>query len=105
VSTYGQGSTRAWRKVRAAVLQRDNYQCQLRDVGCTIQASEVDHTTNVASLGVRRADAIDPNRCRASCADCHRRKSQRERTAASTAASKRRAARRRLPEQEHPGSW
>jgi 5-methylcytosine-specific restriction endonuclease McrA len=101
VSSYGQGSTRAWRRVRAAVLQRDNYRCQLRYAGCTSFADQVDHITNVASLGVRRADAIDPNMCQSTCSYCHRIKSEKERVAA----TQRRTARRRLPEQKHPGSW
>lgn len=37
------GSTRRWRKLRAHVLARDLYRCQLGLVGCTVDATHVDH--------------------------------------------------------------
>jgi 5-methylcytosine-specific restriction endonuclease McrA len=58
------GSTRAWRRVRARVLARDHYQCQLRLDGCTTVAGHVHHT-----LG--RAVGDDPAHLVASCAHCN----------------------------------
>lgn len=41
----GQGSTRAWRKKRARVLERDNHRCQLQYAGyCTGRATTAHHT-------------------------------------------------------------
>jgi len=31
-----------WKKVRQTVLDRDRYGCQIRSVGCTREATEVD---------------------------------------------------------------
>ena len=39
------GSSRAWRRTRAAVLQRDGHRCRLRFDGvCTTRATHVHHT-------------------------------------------------------------
>lgn len=35
--------TRAWRRRRAEVLNRDGHQCVIRGPRCTIHATEVDH--------------------------------------------------------------
>ena len=43
-SAWTNGSTRQWRRVRAAVLARDLGQCQLRLAGCTVTATCVHHT-------------------------------------------------------------
>jgi 5-methylcytosine-specific restriction endonuclease McrA len=43
VSWDGQGSTRAWRRVRALVLERDHHRCQLRGDKCTSYATHVHH--------------------------------------------------------------
>jgi 5-methylcytosine-specific restriction protein A len=78
-NTYGQGSTRAWRKVRVTVLQRDKYQCQLRYTGCAGHATEVDHITNLATTHTARRDAIEPDECQAVCKPCHDVKTAQER--------------------------
>jgi 5-methylcytosine-specific restriction enzyme A len=84
-------ATAAWRKVRAQVLKRDQNRCQIREPGCTIQATQVDKIINVAAGG----DPLDPRNLRAACAHCNARKAQREATVA-------RNAWRRQPE-KHPG--
>lgn len=56
-----------WRRVRAHVLARDNYTCQIRGPRCTHAATHVDHI-------VRRRDGgavLDPANLRASCAACN----------------------------------
>jgi 5-methylcytosine-specific restriction endonuclease McrA len=59
------GSTRAWRKIRAYVLRRDQYRCQLRIAGiCKVRANCVHHLDGKA-LG------DDPARCVASCTPCN----------------------------------
>jgi 5-methylcytosine-specific restriction endonuclease McrA len=58
----------AWRKVRAHVLARDRWRCQIRLEGiCTGQATEVDHLDPVALNGY----SYDLDRLRASCAPCN----------------------------------
>lgn len=99
MTTWGQGSTRGNRKARATALERDNWTCQLRYPGCTGQASIADHIVNIASRGVRRADALDPDDLQAVCPHCHQIKTQRE---AGTGKAKRKA-RTRLPTTPHPG--
>jgi 5-methylcytosine-specific restriction endonuclease McrA len=60
------GSTRAWRKLRAAILERDNEQCQLRIEGvCTGHATHVHHTLGKTVTG------DDPRYLVAACADCN----------------------------------
>ena len=58
------GSTRRWRKIRALVLVRDSFRCQLRLPGCTLLAEHVHHTRGKA-LG------DDPAYLLASCASCN----------------------------------
>lgn len=41
---WANGSTTAWRKLRAAVLERDEYQCRLRLFRCLGRADSVHHT-------------------------------------------------------------
>jgi 5-methylcytosine-specific restriction endonuclease McrA len=41
------GSTRQWRVLRAQILYRDRYECQLRLPGCTGTANTVDHRVPV----------------------------------------------------------
>lgn len=60
------GSTRRWRRVRAAVLQRDQGRCQVQGQGCTGAATTVDHIVP-RSLG--GGDALD--NLRASCQWCN----------------------------------
>ena len=50
-----------WKKLRAAVLQRDAHACQL----CGNDANEVDH--------IGAADNHDPANLRSLCSPCHRR--------------------------------
>lgn len=90
--TTGQGSTRQWRKTRLLVLDRDRYVCQLHYDGCTQHATEVDHRTNIAALGIPRRDATDPDDLQAVCHGCHEIKTRAE-------------ARRRPPRppERHPG--
>ena len=62
----GRGSTRAWRRIRAQVLARDGYVCQLRLPGvCTIHATCVHHTIGKAVSG------DDPRYLVASCQPCN----------------------------------
>jgi hypothetical protein len=56
------GSTRRWRKVRAAVLKRDGYRCRY----CGAEATTVDHVRPVVSGGTDREDNLV-----AACADCN----------------------------------
>lgn len=70
--SWGQGTSWAWRKVRADVLKRDEYVCQLRLVGCYEEATEAHHTQSISAARQLRADAIDPDVCIAVCHHCHR---------------------------------
>ena len=56
------GSSRAWRALRAQVLARDRYTCQ----ECGAPAEHVDHITPVASGGTDH-----PGNLRALCAHCN----------------------------------
>jgi 5-methylcytosine-specific restriction endonuclease McrA len=60
------GSTRAWRKLRAQILERDGGVCQLRLVCDGAPATHVDHI-------VPRIDGGQdtPENCRASCQPCN----------------------------------
>jgi hypothetical protein len=89
------------RSKRNRILNRDGYECQIRDIGCTQLATEVDDITPVAVSGISRADA-DDDMLQAVCHTCHRRKTERERLTALAASNARRAARHRQP-QRHPG--
>lgn len=60
------GSTRAWRKIRTHVLQRDGYRCQLKLQGCTIRADEVHHTV------AREVAGDNPDLLVASCSSCNK---------------------------------
>lgn len=62
--SWAGGSTTAWRKVRAAVLARDAWRCQLQLVGCTEQAVQVHHL-----LGKVHGD--NPAHLVAACAHCN----------------------------------
>jgi len=106
---WGDGGSRAWRRVVAFVLERDDHQCQLRYAGCTGVATQGDHRIHLASLGITRNDpaALDPDNVQAACAHCHNVKSRREQAAAAAKAgrarSEARRARLRLPAEPHPG--
>jgi 5-methylcytosine-specific restriction endonuclease McrA len=83
--------TAAWRKVRAQVLKRDRNRCQLREPGCTVEATQVDHIVNVGAGGA----PLDPKNLQSACPTCNGRKAGREATVA-------RNAWKRTPE-KHPG--
>ncbi len=57
------GSTRKWRRLRAAVLARDGHRC----VRCGAKASEVHHRIAAVHGGKDRIDNLESR-----CADCHR---------------------------------
>lgn len=63
--SWAGGSTSAWRRMRARVLHRDKYLCQLRLPGCTIKATQVHHV-----LG-RSVSGDDPRYLVASCRSCN----------------------------------
>lgn len=58
---------RQWRKVRAEVLERDNYECQIRRRGCAGRADRVDHIVPVDQGGQWYAIS----NLRASCRVCN----------------------------------
>lgn len=63
---WAKGSSRAWRRVRAAVLARDGQVCRVQIPGvCTGHATHVHHT-----LG-RRVTGDDPAYLVASCKACN----------------------------------
>lgn len=63
---WSKGSTTAWRRVRAVVLERDSFKCQLRiPTVCTTAATEVHHTLPRAVAG------DDPRYLLASCRPCN----------------------------------
>jgi 5-methylcytosine-specific restriction endonuclease McrA len=65
-SAWTNGSTRQWRRIRAAVLARDNHICQVRIRGvCTGVATCVHHTLGRAVTG------DDPRFLVASCRSCN----------------------------------
>lgn len=61
---WGKGSTRRWRVVRAQVLKRDQYRCQLKLDVCTTIAECVHHLR-----GKRHGD--DPEWLVAACNACN----------------------------------
>lgn len=64
--TWEKGSTHAWRKVRALVLARDGYRCQLRLEGiCTTIADQVHHTV------AREISGDDPAHLVSACRACN----------------------------------
>ena len=56
-----------WRRIRAEVLERDDYTCQIRYPGCRITANQVDHIYPVAEHG----HTFDPALLRAACRHCN----------------------------------
>lgn len=58
------GSTRAWRRLRAQILTRDQHRCRLQLDGCRVIADCVHHLD-----GKLRGD--DPDRLVASCTPCN----------------------------------
>lgn len=98
--TWGQGGNRAYRRARAQVLERDGHQCQLRYPGCVHTATEADHRTNIASIGINRTDVINPDDMQAVCRPCHLIKTRHENLATNPRRHPRRITR---PKQPHPG--
>lgn len=68
-TAWAKGSTRAWRLLRAFVLARDGYLCQIRLPGCTVAAplrgGHVHHTLGRAVTG------DDPQFMVAACPHCN----------------------------------
>mgnify|MGYP000078324698 CR=1 FL=1 len=83
--------TAAWRRIRAYVLTRDAYACQIQGPTCLGAATEVDKRIPVAQGG----DPLDPSNLSSVCAPCHKAKTQQDARAG-------RATTRRTPE-PHPG--
>ncbi|HEV2784686.1 MAG TPA: hypothetical protein VGX25_35325 [Actinophytocola sp.] len=63
---WAKGSTRRWRKIRARVLARDRYRCQLRRPDCAGRADQVHHTLGRAVTG------DDERYLVAACGPCNR---------------------------------
>lgn len=64
--SWAGGSTTAWRKVRAHVLDRDNHRCQLKVYGvCTGHATHAHHTQG------REVTGDDPRHIVAACEACN----------------------------------
>ena len=80
-----------WPTIRAFILKRDHHRCQIRDPGCTLLATEVDH------IGARTDHRLD--NLRAVCASCHAHRSAQQ-GAAGLAAT---VARGTRPTEPHPG--
>lgn len=73
-NAWSGGSSTRWRTFRAAILQRDQYLCQIRAEGCTVDAplvgGHVDHIVQLDHGGQK----YDPANCRASCRNCNLRR-------------------------------
>ncbi len=61
---WGRGSTRAWRKTRKSVLDRDGHRCQLMLGGCTTIATHAHHLDG-------KAAGDNPDRIVAACEHCN----------------------------------
>ena len=66
MSGWKGGSTRAWRVIRRAVLERDGYRCQVEGPNCVGVATEADHLVPKSQGG---SDMM-PN-LRAACRPCN----------------------------------
>ena len=102
MSSYGQGGTRLWRRIRQDVLNRDHHECQLRLPGCTFTATEAHHRVGIAGAGVRRSEATDADACIAVCRTCHDKVTAKQRAVGIAQAAALRRQRLR-PTQPHPG--
>lgn len=70
--SWAKGSTTAWRKIRAYVLQRDGYRCQLRLPGCTIRAElSGAHRGHAHHTVGREITGDDPAHIVAACESCN----------------------------------
>lgn len=63
--SWAAGSNPGWRRVRALVLGRDGYRCQLRLDVCTSVATTVHHTIG------KKVSGDDPAHLVAACAPCN----------------------------------
>jgi 5-methylcytosine-specific restriction endonuclease McrA len=59
-----------WKRVRLAILERDQYRCQIAGPGCTRTATEVDHILP-AALDPTGHGWFDPDNLRATCQPCN----------------------------------
>lgn len=59
-----------WQQLRRVVLRRDKGVCQIKDPGCRVRATEVDH--------IEPGDDHTLTNLRAACRQCHAKKSGRE---------------------------
>lgn len=57
----------AWRRLRALVLERDGYACQVRLDGCRGAATQVDHIVAMSDGG----PPLSPLNARAACSHCN----------------------------------
>jgi len=62
--TWEKGSTRAWRRTRRLVLERDAYRCRLKLDGCTTRATTAHHVKG-------KAMGDDPAHLIAACSACN----------------------------------
>lgn len=92
--TWG-SSNAGWRRKTPAVMRRDGYVCQIHDPGCTVNATEVDHTIPRYLGGTDDMDNLQ-----AVCHSCHWTKTRRE----GLDARRVKTARMRLPTTPHPGT-
>ena len=101
MSSWGRREDRVPPEERAAILERDDYICQLQYPQCCAGiATVVDH---IISLGIS-GPGRDPENLQAACAPCHARKTEAERLAGVKAKAAHRRARLKLPQpQKHPG--
>jgi 5-methylcytosine-specific restriction endonuclease McrA len=106
----GAGSTRAWRRLRLAVLERDAWRCQVPVDGagridpagapCLLPADTVDHLTPRALGGLDVEDNL-----RAACRTHNRAKSDRLDVDAAAAARTPAPAGRQRPPGARPRPW
>ena len=66
MSKAWKGSTPAWRRLRAAVLARDRYRCQIEGPRCLGKATTADHIVPKSQGGLDRPDNL-----RAACVPCN----------------------------------
>jgi hypothetical protein len=87
--------------IKLTVRQRQGNRCNtINPAKCLGRIDQFDHTTNVKTLGISRAQSYDTaDNFQGLCEPCHKTKTQAE----SLAARQRRQSRRRLPTTPHPG--
>jgi 5-methylcytosine-specific restriction enzyme A len=59
--------SKAWRRLRLLILDRDRHACQIRGPKCTGAATQVDHVIDRADGGA----VFDPRNLRAACSACN----------------------------------